>query len=215
MRKLQEEKLGRSEGHRKRIQRTSKYQRLEIPAPPLYALMLSGSMHFKRHVALLAYFSCHINTSAPRVRAAAAAIRARSMPRGLPETTLTRIGPRICPIANAAVSAAIRPAALVGATRRASCIPAMVATMKVLPTQSADSMMPPMPAHATETPTPNARMKCAAIQRARYVRREESQPAANAEITAAAPNIGQAQPNIPGSEITSLAIAGRNVAGMM
>ena len=128
---------------------------------------------------------------------------------------LTSSGPKIWPTAKAAVIAAIRREAWSGARARASCMPAIVATTNVPPTQRAEITMPAMPGTSTGIATPIAITACDSAQMIRFGRCADNQPAISVETSAALPNIGQAQPNTAGSAMICFAMAGRKVPGMM
>ena len=128
---------------------------------------------------------------------------------------LTASGPAICPSAKEDVIAAIRRRAPAPATRRASCRPAIVTTMNVPPTSSAEAMMPARPGTASGIATPRAIVRCPAIQSARCESRARTATAANVLTAAAAPKRGHDQAYTAGSGMASRAIAERNVAGMM
>src|SRR2546422_898537 len=148
--------------------------------------------------------------------------RSRQPASGAPErpprasiSRLAKTGPRICPVANAAVMAAISPAPCAPPTCRASCMPTLVTTMKLPPTQSAATRTPPIPGIANGAPTPRAITSWLTAHKRRYGECRERTATASVDATAAAPKTGQAQPNTAGSAISSRAIAGIKVAGMM
>jgi len=105
--------------------------------------------------------------------------------------------------------------ALCGAQVRASCIAAIVATMKLPPTSSAASAMLAPERLAIGSATPSA---IAAWHSAHS--RWRGQPAAkrldnSVDAAAASPNSGQARPNQRASSTSARAITGRKVAGRM
>ena len=121
----------------------------------------------------------------------------------------------ICPTANAEVIAAIRARARVPAILRASCIPAMVITMNVPPTNRAAIMIPDRPCTTEGSIRPSAIARLPAIQVPRCVMNRPTRAAKSVETTAAAPKTGHAHPKRRGSGTTSLAMTGKKVAGMM
>ena len=132
-----------------------------------------------------------------------------------PTTRLTLIGPAICPRAKAEVSAAISPVARIPPTLRASCMPTIVITMNVPPTNSAASMIGTMPDQTIGSAMPKAMTRWLATQRRRFVTTLRSIAVARVDPIAAAPKSGQDQPKTAGSRMTCLAMTGKKVAGMM
>ncbi|MNS92555.1 hypothetical protein D3C72_1266980 [compost metagenome] len=101
------------------------------------------------------------------------------------------------------------------AMRRAVNMPAWVITMKVPPTSSAATITAAMCCHSATASMPAAMSAWAACQTRFSSRRRARRGTSRQDTAAARPNSGQAQPKIAGLGITCLAMAGRNVAGMM
>ena len=126
-----------------------------------------------------------------------------------------RAGPTIWPIANAAVSAAISFVGEPVAIRLASCVAAIVITMNVPPTHSAETTSDPTLDRSTGAMTPVAittRLHAATRLGGVSLKSFET---ATLEAAAASPKAGHAQPKTAGSLTSALAAAGMNVAGRM
>src|SRR4029078_2134716 len=82
---------------------------------------------------------------------------------------LTQSGPAIWPNAKAAVMAAMSGRARSAATRRASCMPPMVITMKVPPTRTAAIRIPKSPGIMRGSTTPSAMSRAATIHTCRWL----------------------------------------------
>jgi hypothetical protein len=128
---------------------------------------------------------------------------------------VTVYGPTSWPTANAAVIAATSRGAASPATRRPSCSPVIVTTMKVPPTQSAQRSRVATLVRSAGRSTPAAITTCARAQTLRGGAWRHQRPVATVEAAAASPNTGHVQPNTAGSGTSSRAAAGRNVAGTM
>ena len=94
-------------------------------------------------------------------------------------------------------------------------MPAWVMTMKVPPTSSAATITAARSCRSAATAMPSAIAACAPRQIRISPCRRASLGTIRQDSAAASPNRGQAQPNTAGSGMTSLAMAGRKVAGMM
>src|SRR5258706_453931 len=140
----------------------------------------------------------------------AATSAARKSPATL-TTMLATIGPAIWPAANAEVIAAISSAADGPATRRASCIPTMVITMNVPPTNSAASVMAASPDAAAGNATPSAMTMWPGDQTRPLPKRRASDPAASVGTNAPVTNIGQDQPNSRGYSNCCHSRSGRKI----
>src|SRR5882724_5830087 len=118
-------------------------------------------------------------------------------------------------MANAEVRADINLVGAPRATLLASCSPAIVITMKVPPTHTADTATDTRLSCRTGSNTPPAmttRLQPAIFRGATACTIVET---AIVDSAAARPNKGQVQPKTAGSGTRLRATAGRNVAGMM
>lgn len=112
----------------------------------------------------------------------------------------------------------MRPSERVGSPRLralASCMPAMVATMKVPPTSSAASSTVSADRCSTGTRQPSAISAWLPASTWRRAIFGNARLAKSVEAAAAAPNTGQAAPKTAGSSTTARASTGRKVAGRM
>src|SRR6185369_10428138 len=118
-------------------------------------------------------------------------------------------------MANATVTPAMSLVGAPFAILRASCNPAIVITMNVPPTLTAETTSADRLLWIAGTRTPIAittRLHPATFQGAAVRKTVET---VIVEIVAASPNKGQVQPNTAGSLMRLRATAGMNVAGMM
>ena len=94
-------------------------------------------------------------------------------------------------------------------------MPAMVITMKVPPTQIAETMIEKRLVCTAGSATPTAITNWPYAHARRGCRFPVIEEIRTVELAAATPNNGQIQPNTVGSLIIERAAAGRKVAGMM
>ncbi|KAG0893161.1 hypothetical protein G6F32_017448 [Rhizopus arrhizus] len=87
--------------------------------------------------------------------------------------------------------------------------------MKVPPTSNAATITAAMWCHSATASMPSAISAWAPCQTRLAARPRASRGTSRQETAAASPNSGQAQPKLAGSELTSVAIAGRKVAGRL
>ncbi len=127
----------------------------------------------------------------------------------------TMSGPAIWPAAKAAVIRARSGVGSSGRASRASCSPAMVATMNVPPTNTAEAAMAGSVCTNRGRAVPSAITACASAQIRRREPRAAKRATAATERAAARPNSGHVSPNTSGSGARARAMAGRNVAGTM
>src|SRR5258707_606382 len=198
------------------------HHRLARPGDQRPRRFLLGILHprfvKRRHAidhGILGWRGGRANANALATRAAPAMTRPGVKPRPPAARRLITAGPTPWPAWKDQVIAAMRRRAAGPATRRASCIPAIVTTMKVPPTSSAEAMMPARPGTARGIGTPSAITPCPAIHSARSGRLPRKAAAAKVLAAAAAPKRGHDHPYTAGSGNASRAIAARNVAGMM
>ena len=105
--------------------------------------------------------------------------------------------PSIWPAAKAPVMAAIRRGADLPPMRRASSIPAMVITMNVPPTHTAEMTIAGRLTSIAGIITPAAMTICPSAQERRGVKFRRTAATTTVEIAAARPNTGHVQPNTP------------------
>lgn len=127
----------------------------------------------------------------------------------------TSSGPAICPAANAAVILASNGVGSAGIRSCASCRPAMLATMKVPPTSTADAASDQSACVINGSAVPSAMAPCASAQTRRRGQPGSHRAAAATETAAASPKIGHVRPNTSGSSTSWRAMVGREVAGTM
>ena len=104
---------------------------------------------------------------------------------------------------------------LEGIRSRANCRPAMVATMKVPPTKTAEAVSIHKDCWHSGSKVPNAMTAWAAAQTFLRGQADSQRDAKATDNPAAAPKMGQVRPKISGSETSCLAMVGKYVAGMM
>ena len=124
-------------------------------------------------------------------------------------------GPMICPAANPAVIRPSNTVGLAGIISRAICKPAIVATIKVPPTSTEHRVIDHKELKNKGSSVPIAMLPCASAHNVARGQLDIQPETAATDKAAANPKIGHASPNTCGSDVSCLAMVGRNVAGIM